>query len=142
MPSRKPILVTGDRPTGRLHLGHLVGSLGNRIKFQDKYRCFFLIADLHMLTTHFDRVGEVEENTLQLVLDWLSVGMDPNRSTFYIQSQVPFITELHTILSMLFCASAASVYPLKWHTQQLYFYGMVATHDNKSQVVLSKSPQF
>lgn len=101
MLDQKPILVTGDRPTGRLHIGHLVGSLNNRIKFQDDYQCFFLIADLHMLTTHYDKVEEVEQNTIQLVIDWLSVGMDPSRSTFYIQSQVPYITELHTILSML-----------------------------------------
>ena len=101
MLDQKPILVTGDRPTGRLHIGHLVGSLNNRIKFQDNYQCFFLIADLHMLTTHYDKVEEVEQNTIQLVIDWLSVGMDPSRSTFYIQSQVPHITELHTILSML-----------------------------------------
>ncbi|MFQ5786708.1 MAG: tryptophan--tRNA ligase [Thermodesulfobacteriota bacterium] len=101
MPDQKSILVTGDRPTGRLHIGHLVGSLNNRIKFQDNYQCFFLIADLHMLTTHYDKVEEVEQNTIQLVLDWLSVGMDPNRSTFYIQSQVPYIAELYTILSML-----------------------------------------
>ena len=97
----KPILVTGDRPTGRLHLGHLVGSLQNRIKFQDDYDCFFLVADLHMLTTHYDRVEEVERNILDMVIDWLSVGMDPNRSTFYIQSQVPAITQLYAILAML-----------------------------------------
>lgn len=103
MTDKKPILVTGDRPTGRLHLGHLVGSLKNRIKFQDEYECFFLIADLHMLTTHFDNVKEVESNIIEMVLDWLSVGMDPEKSTFYLQSQVPYITELYTILSM-FCS--------------------------------------
>ena len=102
MHHEKPILVTGDRPTGRLHLGHFVGSLLNRIKYQDEYKCYFLIADLHMLTTHYDRVKEVEDNILQLVIDWLSVGLDPDRSTFYVQSQVPYITELYTILSM-FC---------------------------------------
>lgn len=102
MNNKKPILVTGDRPTGRLHLGHLVGSLTNRVRFQDEYECFFLVADLHMLTTHYDKVSEVEQNTLEMVIDWLSVGMDPEKSTFYIQSQVPCITELATILSM-FC---------------------------------------
>ncbi len=101
MSTAKPILVTGDRPTGRLHLGHLVGSLYNRIKFQHDYQCFFLVADLHMLTTHYDKIEEVEKNVLDMVIDWLSVGMDPTRSTFYIQSQVPAITELHTILTML-----------------------------------------
>ena len=102
MTANKPILVTGDRPTGRLHLGHLVGSLVNRIKFQDDYDCFFLVADLHMLTTHYDKVGEVERNTLEMVMDWLAVGMDPEKSTFYVQSQIPYITELYAILAM-FC---------------------------------------
>jgi len=101
MSDKRDILVTGDRPTGRLHLGHLLGSLENRVKFQDIYDCYFLIADLHMLTTHYDKVKEVEESTMEMVLDWLSVGMDPDRSVFYIQSQVPYITELSTILSML-----------------------------------------
>jgi len=99
--SSSPILVTGDRPTGKLHLGHLVGSLQNRIRFQNEYDCFFLVANLHMLTTHYDRAVEVEENTIEMVCDWLSVGMDPESSVFYVQSQVPQITELSTILSML-----------------------------------------
>jgi tryptophanyl-tRNA synthetase len=101
MSTTKPILVTGDRPTGRLHLGHLVGSLYNRIKFQHDYQCFFLVADLHMLTTHYDKIKEVEKNVLEMAIDWLSVGLDPTRSTFYIQSQVPAITELYAILAML-----------------------------------------
>jgi tryptophanyl-tRNA synthetase len=97
----KPILVTGDRPTGKLHVGHLVGSLENRVKFQDDYDCFFLVADLHMLTTHYDKVKEVERNTLEMVMDWLAVGMDPEKSTFYIQSQIPYITELYAMLAMI-----------------------------------------
>lgn len=103
----KKILVTGDRPTGRLHLGHLVGSLQNRVKYQNKYECFFLVADLHMLTTHYDKVSEVENNTIQMTLDWLSVGMDPEISTFYIQSQVAQISQLSTIFSTL-CSVARS----------------------------------
>ena len=101
MADAKPILVTGDRPTGRLHLGHLVGSLYNRIAFQDEYHCYFLVADLHMLTTHYDKVKEVEQNTLEMVMDWLSVGMDPNKSTFYVQSQIPYIAELYAVLAMI-----------------------------------------
>jgi tryptophanyl-tRNA synthetase len=101
MADAKPILVTGDRPTGRLHLGHLVGSLYNRIAFQDEYNCYFLVADLHMLTTHYDKVKEVEQNTLEMVMDWLSVGMDPNKSTFYVQSQIPYIAELYAVLAMI-----------------------------------------
>ena len=99
--SRKPILVTGDRPTGRLHLGHLAGSLQNRLKFQGEYDCFFLVADLHMLTTHFDKTREVEKNTVEMVMDWLSVGLDPEKSVFYIQSQIPAISRLLVILSMI-----------------------------------------
>ena len=99
----RQILVTGDRPTGRLHLGHLVGSLQNRVRLQDEFDCFFLVADIHMLTTHFDKVEEVESNVLQMVIDWLSVGMDPERSTFYIQSGVRPIFVLSSVLSML-CA--------------------------------------
>lgn len=102
MAKGKPILVTGDRPTGRLHLGHLVGSLYNRIRYQDEYDCYFLVADLHMLTTHYDKVKEVERNTLEMVMDWLSVGMDPEKSTFYIQSQISYIAELYAMLAM-FC---------------------------------------
>jgi len=101
MAEAKPVLVTGDRPTGRLHLGHLVGSLYNRIAFQDDYDCYFLVADLHMLTTHYDKVKEVEQNTLEMVMDWLSVGMDPGKSTFYVQSQIPYITELYAMLAMI-----------------------------------------
>jgi tryptophanyl-tRNA synthetase len=120
MANEKPILVTGDRPTGRLHLGHLVGSLYNRVKFQDDYQCFFLVADLHMLTTHYDKIEEVEQNTLQMVIDWLCVGMDPSHSTFYIQSQVPAITELYTILSMLCTVPRAQRIPtLKEKTQDM-----------------------
>lgn len=99
--SSRPVLVTGDRPTGRLHLGHLVGSLRNRVKFQSEYKCFFLVANLHMLTTHYDKAGEVEENTTEMILDWLSVGMDPEESVFYVQSEVPQIAELYSILSMI-----------------------------------------
>jgi len=78
-----------------------VGSLYNRIAFQDDYDCYFLVADLHMLTTHYDKVKEVEQNTLEMVMDWLSVGMDPGKSAFYVQSQIPYITELYAMLAMI-----------------------------------------
>lgn len=107
----KPILVTGDRPTGRLHIGHLAGSLESRLKFQDQFRCFFLVADLHMLTTHFDKTGEVEANTVEMVTDWLSVGMDPERSVFYIQSQIGAISRLSVVLSMLCSVARAGRIP-------------------------------
>jgi tryptophanyl-tRNA synthetase len=97
---RKRIL-TGDRPTGKLHLGHFVGTLANRVRLQNEYECFFIIADLHMLTTHFDRIPDIAENVRELVYDYLSVGIDPGKSTIYLQSLVPEVTELMLILSML-----------------------------------------
>jgi tryptophanyl-tRNA synthetase len=97
---RKRIL-TGDRPTGDLHLGHYVGSLANRVRLQDEYECFFIIADYHALTTAYDRSAEVQENVRGLVLDYLSVGMDPERSTIFLQSLVPEIPELYMLFSML-----------------------------------------
>lgn len=97
----KKRILTGDRPTGRLHLGHFVGTLANRVKLQDEYECFFIIADLHMLTTHFDRIPDIAENVRQLVYDYVSVGIDPNKSTIYLQSLVPEVTELMLIFSML-----------------------------------------
>jgi len=98
--TRKRIL-TGDRPTGDLHLGHFVGSLANRVRLQDEYECFFIIADYHALTTAYDRSAEVQGNIRSLVLDYLSVGMDPERSTIFLQSLVPEIPELYMLFSML-----------------------------------------
>ncbi|MBI2848932.1 MAG: tryptophan--tRNA ligase [Chloroflexi bacterium] len=94
-------ILTGDRPTGKLHLGHYVGTLRNRVALQDKYECFFVIADLHMLTTRQENLIEVKENIQALVLDYLSVGIDPQKSTIYLQSLVPEVTELFTLFSML-----------------------------------------
>ena len=99
---RKRIL-TGDRPTSKLHLGHYVGSLRNRVKLQEEYECFFIIADLHTLTTKCDpqSIGKVSENIKDLVLDYLSVGIDPEKSTIFVQSKIPEISELAILLSML-----------------------------------------
>jgi tryptophanyl-tRNA synthetase len=101
MTSTRKRILTGDRPTGILHLGHYVGSLANRVRLQDEYECFFIIADLHMLTTHYDRIPNIAENARQLVYDYLSVGIDPDRSTIYLQSLVPEVTELMLLFSML-----------------------------------------
>lgn len=100
--SRQRIL-TGDRPTGKRHLGHYVGTLANRVKLQDAYECFFLVADLHMLTTRteLERLRETGDNIRNTVIDNLSVGIDPSRSTYFLQSMVPAICEIATILSML-----------------------------------------
>lgn len=96
-------ILTGDRPTGKLHLGHYVGTLANRVKLQDQYECFFLVADLHMLTTRVEPalLRETEANIREIVLDNLSVGIDPDRSTYFLQSLVPAISEMQLIFSML-----------------------------------------
>ena len=94
-------ILTGDRPTGRLHLGHYVGSLKNRVRLQDEYECFFIIADLHTLTTAPEKSAELKENIRQLVLDYLSVGIDPAKATIYVQSQISEVTELATIFQNL-----------------------------------------
>ncbi|MBI2020844.1 tryptophan--tRNA ligase [Candidatus Daviesbacteria bacterium] len=94
-------ILTGDRPTGRLHLGHYVGSLRNRVRLQDEYECFLIIADLHTLTTKPNKTAELKENIHQLVLDYLSVGIDPKKCTIYVQSQIPEVTELAIILGNL-----------------------------------------
>jgi tryptophanyl-tRNA synthetase len=94
-------ILTGDRPTGKLHLGHWVGSLQNRVRLQDEYDCFFLVADYHMLTTRLEDLHEVEGYVRDLVLDYLAVGIDPERSTIYLQSLVPQVAELHLLFSML-----------------------------------------
>ncbi|MBS1967962.1 MAG: tryptophan--tRNA ligase, partial [Chloroflexi bacterium SZAS-1] len=96
MTTNKKRILTGDRPTGRMHLGHYVGTLANRVRLQDTYDCFFLVADLHMLTTRteLERLRHTGENIRAVVLDNLSVGIDPNRSTYVLQSLVPQIAEL------------------------------------------------
>lgn len=99
----KKIVVTGDRPTGLLHLGHYVGSITNRVVLQDKYDCYFFVADLHMLTTKPDKAAimQIRDNTREMVLDYLACGVDPSKVTLYLQSAVPGIYELNLIFEML-----------------------------------------
>lgn len=94
-------LLTGDRPTGKLHLGHYVGSLANRVRLQDEYTCYFLLADYHVLTTAYENPAGIGEHVRELVLDYLSVGIDPERSTIYLQSLAPAVSELALIFGML-----------------------------------------
>jgi tryptophanyl-tRNA synthetase len=101
MDSDKQIILTGDRPTGRLHLGHYVGSLANRTALQDAYSTFIVIADFQVLIDHLDDAGLVEDHIYQMVIDYLSVGLDPDKSTIFIQSAVPQLTDLTMYLSML-----------------------------------------
>ena len=97
----KKRILTGDRPTGPLHLGHLEGSLRNRVRLQDAYDCFFIIADYQILTDHIKDTENTEGNIIEILLDWLSVGMDPGKSTFFIQSRIPEIADLTMYFSML-----------------------------------------
>ncbi|HEX9016398.1 MAG TPA: tryptophan--tRNA ligase [Chloroflexota bacterium] len=98
---RKGRILTGDRPTGKLHLGHYVGTLRNRARLQDEYECFFIIADYHVLTTKQQGLEQIEQNVKDVLLDSLSAGIDPERSTIFLQSLVPQIPELHLLFSML-----------------------------------------
>lgn len=99
----KKRVLSGDRPTGRLHLGHYVGSLMNRVSLQDKYDCYFFIADLHMLTTKPTKedILALRDNIREMTLDYLAVGIDPNKSTLYLQSALPAVYEMNLIFEML-----------------------------------------
>lgn len=99
--SDKKRLLTGDTPTGRLHLGHWVGSLENRVKLQDDYDCYFLLANLHAFTTRADKPESIYESTMDIVLDYLAAGIDPSKSTIFIESENAAIYELTCIFSML-----------------------------------------
>ena len=96
-------ILTGDRPTGKLHLGHYVGSLANRVRLQDEYECFFIIADLHTLTTRPEKahVLQVHHNVREIVLDYLAAGINPEKSVIFVQSVIPGIYELNLIFEML-----------------------------------------
>lgn len=97
----KPRLLTGDTPTGRLHIGHYVGSIENRLALQNDYECFFLIANKHAFTTRADKPAEIRQSVMEIATDWLAVGIDPQKSSMFIQSEVPAIDELTFFLAML-----------------------------------------
>ncbi|MGD0844723.1 MAG: tryptophan--tRNA ligase [Geobacteraceae bacterium] len=94
-------IVSGMRPTGKLHLGHYHGVLANWQKLQDEFECFFFAADWHSLTTEYENTEGIVENTYEMVLDWLAFGIDPEKSTVFLQSRVPQHAELNLILSMI-----------------------------------------
>ena len=102
MPDR-PRLLTGDTPTGQLHLGHLVGSVENRVALQNggEYDCFFLVANKHAFTTRAADPASIRESVVEIVTDWLACGLDPHKSSFVLQSEVPAIDELTFFFSML-----------------------------------------
>jgi tryptophanyl-tRNA synthetase len=97
---RKRVL-SGMRPTGKLHLGNYVGALANWVRMQDEYECFFCVVDWHALTTDYADTSHVKENSLEVALDWLAAGLDPEKSVIFIQSHVPAHAELHLLLSMI-----------------------------------------
>lgn len=90
----KQIILTGDRPTGQLHLGHYVGSLENRVKLQDTHKQFVMIADMQALTDNADNPEKVRSNVIEVALDYLAVGLDPNKTTMFVQSAIPELSEL------------------------------------------------
>lgn len=93
-------VLTGDRVTGKLHLGHYVGSLKNRVALQEQYESFILLADVQALTTHFDKPDLIRSHLREVALDYLAVGIDPNRATIFVQSMIPEIAELTVLFSM------------------------------------------
>lgn len=103
IPAPRERMLTGDRPTGRLHLGHLVGSIDNRVRLQHQYEAFFIIADVHMLTTRNARseIDQVTANARTMVLDQLAAGIDPEVATFYLQSAIPEVNDLAVLLQNL-----------------------------------------
>ncbi len=97
----KPRVVSGMRPTGKLHLGHLVGALSNWVALQDQYECFYFVADWHALTSEYENTGPLVSYAYDMVVDWIAAGLDPEKSTFFVQSLVPEHAELFLLLSMV-----------------------------------------
>ena len=95
------VIVSGMRPTGKLHLGHYLGVIKNWVELQDKYDCYFFVADWHALTTKYDKTEELRQNTYDVVMDWLACGIDPEKAVIYVQSLIPEVAELNVYLSMI-----------------------------------------
>ena len=94
-------VLSGMRPTGPLHIGHLLGAIENWIKLQESHDCFFMVADLHALMSEYENPGGIQKNSTEMVIDWLACGVDPKKSTIFIQSQIPEHSELALILGMM-----------------------------------------
>ena len=99
--NQKKRILSGMRPTGPLHLGNLLGALANWVKMQDEYDCYFFIADWHALTSDYENTGSIAQNRKQIILDWLSAGLSPEKSTLFVQSLVKEHAELYLLLSMI-----------------------------------------
>jgi len=102
----KKKILSGMRPSGRLHIGHLVGALANWIALQDEYECFYMVADWHALTTEYENPSEIKANIKEMVIDWISSGLDPKKCNMFVQSHVMEHAELHLLFSMFV--------PLSW----------------------------
>ncbi len=98
---KKKVILSGMRPTGKLHLGHLVGALNNWVKLQDEYHCFFMVADWHALMSEYENPQDIKKYTFEVVKDWVSCGLDPAESVIFVQSMVPEHLELAMVFSML-----------------------------------------
>ncbi|MGH9796603.1 MAG: tryptophan--tRNA ligase [Candidatus Polarisedimenticolia bacterium] len=106
MSAPRPRVLSGFRPTGPLHIGHLVGALDNWVRLQDTHECFFAICDWHALTSEYENTRPLREQVEEMAIDWLAAGLDPGRCTMFVQSHVPEHAELHLLLSM--------IVPLSW----------------------------
>src|SRR3989338_134448 len=109
--SDKRIILTGDRPTGKLHIGHYLGSILNRLQYQKDHTSYFIIADLHLLTTSPTMSTEVAKNCEEILIDYLSVGIDPEKAHIFRQSRIPSIPYLACIFSNFVTVSRASRIP-------------------------------
>jgi len=99
--ARKQRIMAGMRPTGRMHVGHLLGALRNFVKLSQLHECFYEVADLHALTTKFENSAQIASDAREMVTDWLAAGLDPQRCTIFLQSQIPEISEMSMLLSMI-----------------------------------------
>jgi tryptophanyl-tRNA synthetase len=99
--TEQKIVLSGMRSTGKIHLGNYFGALKNWVELQDRYRCYYFAADWHALTSDYADPSQIAQNTIDMVIDWISAGLDPERSTIFVQSMVPDHAELHLLLSML-----------------------------------------
>lgn len=115
-----PIVVTGDRPTGKLHLGHYVGSLQNRLSLQDSHEMYILIADTQVLNNDITKAKQVKENTLEVMRDYLAIGLDPNKVKFFLQSEIPELFELSSYLGNIVTLPQVQRIPTIKHENEIY----------------------
>ena len=116
-------VLSGMRPTGRLHLGHYHGVLKNWVTLQHEYDCMFFVADWHALTTHYEEPDVIQDNVWQMVIDWLASGVNPGSAEMFIQSKVPEHAELHLLLSM--------ITPLSWVERVPSYKDMLTNHNER-----------